>query len=79
MWISLRFKSIVNQYRFTSGDRGTYALSREKRLLRRVCPSVRLYHRGCRWTDFREILYFKNPVRKIRIWLKSDKNMGLLT
>lgn len=38
--------------------------------------SVRMYQRGCRWTDFHEIWYYEKSAEKTQIGLKSDSNMG---
>jgi len=50
-----------------------------------VCPSVRTSVRmelGWKWTGFHFILYlrlFRKYVKKIKVWLKADKNNGDLT
>lgn len=45
-----------------------------------VRPCVRMYQRGFRWTELREIwcwgLVFKRTVEKMEIWLKLCKNIG---
>ena len=54
----LRVKRFVKEYPFTVGCRGTFALKSPK-VTASSCLSF-LYHHGCRWTDFGELLYF-NP------------------
>jgi len=45
-----------------------------------VRQSVRIYQRGCHWTNFCEIAYWGLNMyicRTIQIWLKSDKELTL--
>jgi len=35
-----------------------WALSANKHLLASSCPSIRLYQRGCHWTNYREIRFW---------------------
>ena len=47
-----------------------------------VRPSVRMEQLGSHWTDFHEILYFSiflNPVEKIKVSFKYNKNNGYFT
>jgi len=56
-----------------------YVHSSEKHLLASSCPSVCTYHSGSCWTDFCGIWYswlLWKSVKKIQIWLKSEKNIG---
>ena len=49
----------------------------EKRLLASLCPSVCMEQLGSHWTDFHEIWYlkiFRKYVKKIQVWLKSDRH-----
>jgi len=44
-----------------------------------LCPSVRMEQPGCHWTDFHDIWYlsiFRKTVVKIKVSLKSDKNLA---
>ena len=44
--------------------------------------SVRIYHRGSHWTDFREIWYripLRKSVQKLQTLLKSDNSIGHFT
>lgn len=45
-----------------------------------VCPTVRVCQRASHWTGSHEIWHwdFMRSVDKIRIWLKSNKNIGHL-
>jgi hypothetical protein len=61
-------------------------MSRERRRLYSpslfVRPSVRMYHLGCHWMDFREIWYWgllRKSVAKTQILLQSDRHIGEFT
>jgi len=82
MQFSLHFSIIVKQFSYLL--LGAFAKLKKAsiRFVVSVRPSVRMEHFGSHWTDFHEILYFTiflNPVEKIKVSLKYNKNSGYFT